>query len=248
VRSVSRMSAALAGLATLPVPIMLAGCVTTQQVAARTRLLDARIRASQSPLRIGRLNPDVRVTRLSLFRGPHVTVLAAQLLNTSTRSLTDVPVSVGVTTPTGRKVYLNRAANIDYFDTHAVAIGPRSVVTWVFTSRGRLTSVGRPFAEVGVTQLPEPAVRALPRIEVSRSPIASPRSGTLTVTVSNRSGIPQESVPVYAVAVQGQRVLAAGRASLAHLSTNGTATVRLSLLGSIRNTTVRLSALPTIFQ
>jgi hypothetical protein len=248
VRSASRIGMALAGLATLPVPLLLSGCVTTQQVAARERLVDARIRASQSPLRLGRLSPYVRVTRLSLLRGSHVTVLVAQLRNTSARSVTDVPISVGIAAVGGRRVYLNHAANTDYFDTHVAAIEPHAVITWVFTSRRRLTGAGAPFAQVGVTQLPEPAVASLPRIAVAGVSVPPGKPGTLTVTVSNQSAVPQNTVPVYGVAVQGRRVLAAGRASVAHLATNGTATAHLTLLGRIRGATVRLTALPTIFQ
>jgi hypothetical protein len=249
VRSGSRISAALVGLATLPVPVLLSGCVTTQQVAARARLVDARIRASQSPLRLNHQNPDVRVTRLSLVHGPTGTALAAQLRNTSTRSLTDLPILVGVSTAAGRKLYLNGSANIDYLDNHVVVMPAHSLVTWVYTGGRRLPSTVRPFAEVGVTQLSEPAARTLPRVAVNRARSASSSfARTLTLSVSNLSGIPQYGVPVYAVAVRSGRWLAAGRAVVAHLGTHGAATVRLTLLGSAPTASLRLSVLPTIFQ
>jgi hypothetical protein len=247
VRSGSRIGAALVGLATLPVGVLLSGCVTTQQVAARARLVDARIRASQSPLLLTHANPDVRVAGLSLLQGPSGTALAVELRNTSTRSLTDLPISVGLTTATGRKLYLNHSANVDYLDNHVVAMAPHGVVTWVYTSGRRLPGAVRPFAEVGVTQLPEPVAGTLPRVAVHPAPSAS-SVRTLTVSVSNLSGIPQYGVPVYAVAFRRGRLLAAGRAIVAHLGTHGAATVRLRLLGSLGNASLRLSVLPTIFQ
>jgi hypothetical protein len=249
VRSGSRISAALAGLATLPIPVLLTGCVTTQQVAARAQLVDARIRASQSPLRVTRQNPDVRVLRCSLVSGSGGVALAVQLRSTSTRSLTDLPISVGLRIHGGVKLYLNRSANVDYFDTHVVSIPPHGLLTWVYTSRRRLRDTGQPFAEVGVTQLPEPVAATLPRVEVTRQPSGSPSAiRRLSLSVSNGSGIPQYSVPVYAVAVRGGRVLAAGRATVTHLGTHGRATVHLTLLGSARDASVRISVLPTIFQ
>jgi hypothetical protein len=249
VHSGSRISAALAGLATLPIPVLLTGCVTTQQVAARARLVDARIRASQSPLRVIRHNPDVRVLRLSLVSGSGGVALAVQLRSTSTRSLTDLPISVGVSTPGGGKLYLNHSANVDYFESHVASIPPHGLETWVYTSGRRLRGTGRPFAEVGVTQLSAPAAATLPRLEVTREPsVSSSATRLLSLSVSNRSGIPQVSVPVYAVAVRGGRVLAAGRASVAHLGTHGSATVHLTLLGSAHGAGVRISVLPTIFQ
>jgi hypothetical protein len=249
VRSGSRISAALAGLATLPIPVLLTGCVTTQQVAARARLVDARIRASQTPLRVTRQNPDVRVLRLSLVSGAGGTALAVQLRSTSTRSLTDLPISVGLSTHGGGKLYLNHSANLDYFETHVVSIPPHGLLTWVYTSGRRIRGTGRPFAEVGVTQLSEPAATTLPRVEVTPEPsVSSSATRRLSLSVSNHSGIPQVSVPVYAVALRSGRVLAAGRASVAHLGTHGSATVHLTLLGSARDAGVRISVLPTIFQ
>jgi hypothetical protein len=247
VRSGSRIGAALVGLATLPVPVLLSGCVTTQQVAARAQLVDARIRASQSPLRLTHQNPDVRVTRVSLLYGASGTALAVALRNTSTRSLTDLPIVVGLTTATGRRVSLNRSANVDYLDNHVVVLPARGLVTWVYTTTRRLPSAVRPFAEVGVTQLPEPVAGTLPRVAVNRTPSGS-SSATLSLSVSNLSGIPQYGVPVYALAVRGRRWLAAGRAIVAHLGTHGRATVRLALLGSPGDASLRLTVLPTIFQ
>jgi hypothetical protein len=249
VRSGSRIRTVLAGLATLPIPVLLSGCVTTQQVAGRARLVDARIRASQTPQRVTRHNPNVSVLRVSLLSGRGVIAVAVQLRSTSTRSLTDLPISVGLVTHGGGKLYLNRSANVDYFDTHVVSIPPHGLETWVYTSRGRLRATGRPFVEVGVTQLSAPVAATLPRVEVTREPsVSSSETRALSLAVSNRSGIPQYSVPVYAVAVRSGRVLAAGRASVAHLGTHGQATVRLTLLGSARDASVRISVLPTIFQ
>jgi hypothetical protein len=257
VRLANGISPVCAGLAPASVALLLSGCVTTQQVAARARLVDARIRASQEPLRLTQRNPDVSVTRLSLVRGPAGTAVAVALRDTSARSLTDLPIAVGVMTLAGRKLYLNRAANLDYFDSHVAALAPRRVVMWVFTSARRLAVTGRPFAEVGVSQLAAPPAGALPQIEVTRERTGSrsgertgSRSGerTLRLSVANRSGIPQYGLQVDAVALRRGADVAAGRATVPHLGTHGTATLRLTLLGSLRGATVSLSALPTIFQ
>jgi hypothetical protein len=249
VRSGNRIHLALAGLATVPVAALLSGCVTTQQVAARARLVDARIRASQGPLEVTATNPEVRVAGLSLVRAPHGTAVVAELRNVSTHPLTDLPVLVGIRTRTGRRISLNHAANTDYLDTHVVAIAAGETVTWVFTSRRRLTAAGTPFVDVGTSQLSESEVTHLPQITVKPAAIAStPTAHTLSLSVANLSGIPQSSLPVYAVATRRGRVLGAGRATVSYLGTHGVGHVRLSLLGSQSSAAVRLSALPTIFQ
>jgi hypothetical protein len=249
VRSGNRIHVALAGLATVPVAALLSGCVTTQQVAARARLVDARIRASQDPLDVTATNADVRVAGLSLVRASHGTAVVAELRNVSTHPLTDLPVLVGIRTRTGARISLNHAANTDYLDTHVVAIAPGETVTWVFTSQRRLAVAGAPFVDVGTSQLSESEVEHLPQIEVKPATNASATAGhNLSLSVANLSGIPQSSLPVYAVATRRGRVLGAGRATVGHLGTHDVGRVRLTLLGSQSSAVVRLSALPTIFQ
>jgi hypothetical protein len=245
VRLVSPIRLGCAGLAALPAAAVLSGCVTTQDLAARAQLVDARIRAGEVRLRVGSLERDVRVTALTLLRVPDGTAIVAELRNTSARALTDLPVLVGVRTGGGRELYLNRAANTGYLGNHLVAIGAGQTVTWVFTSHRRLASPGRPFAEVGTTQIPEPAASALPRFEVTS--VRASTSATLSLAVANRSGITQNGLPVYAVAIRGGRVTAAGRALVTLLGAHETAQVRLTVLGRDAGAAVQLSALPTIF-
>jgi hypothetical protein len=144
-------------------------------------------------------------------------------------------------------VYLNRSANLDYFESHIAAIAPHSVTTWVFTTRRRVPS-GRPFATVGVSQLHSSAGVRLPQIDVSvHAGQSAPGRAKVTVSVSNRSGIPQYDLPVYAVAVRGGRDVGAGGTEVTHLSTNATTTLSITLLGGTQRAALRLIALPTIF-
>jgi hypothetical protein len=173
----------------------------------------------------------------------------AELRNLSPHPLTDLPVLVGIRAHGGRRLPLNRAANSDYLDSHVVAIPAGETVTWVFTSQRRLAIAGTPFVEVGITQLSEPQVEELPRIEVKPATSAPAAAGrTLSLSITNLSGVPQYSLPIYAVAIRRGRVLGAGRATVAHLGTHGIGHVRLTLVGSPRSAAVQLSAVPTIFQ
>jgi hypothetical protein len=247
VRSGKGIGLTCPALALVSVALLLSGCVTTQQVAARARLVDARIRASQAPMRLTQRNPEVGVTKLSLVRGPAGTAVTVRLRDTSARWLTDLPIAVGLITHAGKR-YLNGAANLDYFDSHVAALAPRRVVDWVFTSPRRLVVTGRLFAEVGISPLAPPPAGALPQLDVTLRRSASTSGGrTLRLSVANDSAIPQYGLPVYAVGLLGGRDVSAGRATVAHLGTYGTTTLRLTLLGSVRGETIRLSALPTIF-
>jgi len=243
VRSVRRTSAAC--VATLPLAIVLTGCVSTQQIAARARLVSARVLASQGPTQVERANSDVAVGRAALIRTRTGTAIVVPLRNHSSSVVTDLPISVGVRTTSGDRLYLNRSANLDYFESHVAAIGPRAVTTWVFTTDRRVRG-GRPFVRVGFPQLHPSTGTTLPRIDVS--PRAGGSAGaSVEVSIANRSEIPQYRLQVYAVAVRAGRAVGAGRAEITHLGTNATATLSITLLGVAQGVVLRLIALPTIF-
>jgi hypothetical protein len=236
VRSVRRVSAACA--ATLPFALVLTGCVSTQQIAARARLVSARTLASQSPIEVTRENPGVSVGRLTVIRARTGTAIVVPLSNDTSNTLTDLPISV-VVRSARRPVDVNRSPDLDYFQTHVAAIGPHDSTDWVFTTGARIAA-GRAVALVGVPQLHPSTARSLPRITVS-----SRRAGR--VTIANHSGIPQYDLQVYAVAIRATRDVAAGRAEVTHLGSNATTTLSVTLVGVEQGAALRLIALPTIF-
>jgi hypothetical protein len=235
-RSVRRMSAAC--VATLPVAVALTGCVSTQRIAARARLVSARTLASQNATEVTRANPDVTVGRPALIHAQSGTAIVVPLRNNTSSTLTDLPISVGVRTP-HRELNLNRSANLDYFETHVAVVAPHGETEWVFTTRRRVTR-GRAVAIVGSPQLHPTVAGDLPRIDVSSR-------GSAHLTVSNRSAVPQYDLQVYAVAVRAGRYVGAGRAEVSHLGTGASTTLSISLVGESQRATLRLIALPTIF-
>ena len=237
VGSVRRVSSACA--VTLPVAVMLSGCVSTQTTAARARLVNDRVLAATRPTEVVRSNPEVGVGAPVLIRSAAGTAVVIPVQNRSSSALTDLPISVGIRTRTGRTVFLNRSAGIDYFESHVAAIPPRGSVTWVFTT-GRRVTPGRPFATVGFPQLHPSLAGGLPRITASWR-------GTASVSVTNQSAIPQDDLPVYVVAVRGGRDVGAARAAVAHLGTHRRATVTVNLPGGAGRATLYVIALPTIF-
>ena len=236
-RSVRRASAACA--ATLPFALVLTGCVSTQQIAARARLVSARTLASQSAIEVTRENPDVSVGRLTVIRARTGTAIVVPLRNDTSNTLTDLPISVAIQTA-HRRVYVNRSANLDYFQTHVAAIGPLESTDWVFTTGARIASGRVVRALVGVPQLHPVDARSLPRIEVSSR-------GAGSVTLANHSGIPQYDLQVYAVAIRAGRDVGAGSAEVTHLGSYATTTLSVTLVGLDQGAALRLIALPTIF-
>src|SRR5262249_11383222 len=156
-------------------------------------------------------------------------------------------VSVGVSTPGGRSTYLNRQPELPYFRTHIAGFAGKAQATWVFTSSHPLPS-GRAFARVGPPTVPvDRAVSRLPAIAPS---VTSGRSrgrdrAIVSGQVTNNSETPQDGFEVYAYALSGERLVAAGAALLDSLGSGATRVVKIPLVGNPGSSAVHLETPPT---
>src|SRR5213596_2151601 len=108
------------------VALALTGCATTQHTNERYKLRADRTLASRKPLRVTAPGTDAGISRVTVLRGARSGAIVVELRNRSDRSLSDLPITVGV----GRKP-LNARGGLNFFQT-----------------RRRIPS-GRPFAVVG---------------------------------------------------------------------------------------------------
>lgn len=224
----------------------LAGCATTQDEAARLQLDSARIRASQVPTRVRTSGDVVQVTRLAVVPGASGTAFVVQVHNPSERSISDLPISVGVRLAHKPARYLNleSPAEFSYFDAHLPAIAPGATLTWVYSTASRLPAHARPFVHVGgVPSVPAPR-SARPPVVVAKS-AATTTSSQLAITLHNLTTIPQYQLQVYAYALNGDRFVAAGNLTVPHLGSQAHRTVKLALLGRPLNARLQVEALST---
>lgn len=240
------MAAALgaAGLAAA-----LGGCATTMQEAARLQLNDARIRAGEVPTRVSAAGSTVTVDRVAVVRDGGRIAFVVAVHNPGSRTVSDLPVSVGFRLAGGRRVYVNAQSPLElsYFDAHLPAVTARGTLTWVYTTARRIPAHARPFALVGPVAAPAaPPTGRLPAIS-ARAPAATTTS-ELPVALRNLSGVPQYQLQVYAFARSAGRYVAAGSLTVPHLGSQSSRTLTLGLLGRPRGARVEVEALPTIFQ
>ena len=185
------MSAAC--IATLPVALVLTGCVSTQRIAARARLVSARELTSQSATEVTQANPDVTIGRLTLIRTHTGTAIVASLRNNASSTLTDLPISVGIHThgshpslsePLGEPRLLRQPRR-----------GDRAAWRHDLGVHDPWTRAERPSVRDGGHLSAASAAGAhLPQIDVStRAGRSAP--GTFAVSVSNRSGDPSVRPP-----------------------------------------------------
>ncbi|MFZ0385505.1 MAG: hypothetical protein WAL22_07575 [Solirubrobacteraceae bacterium] len=248
-RSVSgRKRATGVGCTVVAAGIAVAGCATTQQEAVRLQLNSARIRASENPTKVAVAGRALRVTRVALVRGRTGSAIVVALHNPGRRTISDLPISVGVRTGDARQRPLNvrSSSELSYFDAHVPVIAAGRTVTWVYATSHRTPAGARPYAIVGA----RPSVRA-PRVTAAPAISATARGqvrwfpGT-AVTLHNRSSIPQYQLQVYVVARHGRRYVAAGALTVPHLGSGGRHTVVVPLFGHRGRGRLEFEALPTI--
>jgi hypothetical protein len=243
----ARMVGAAGVIATAGV---VAACSTTQQEAARLQLNSARIRASEVPTRVTVTGHTVQVTRVDLVPGQSGTAFVVQIHNPGTRTISDLPISVGVRTG-HRKRFLNARSpsEFSYFDAHLPVIAPGATLTWVYATGRHLSVRARPFATVGAApSLLTPHTARLPTIRARVSPAtARPVARSpVAIALDNESSIPQYQLQIYAYAQRGSRYVAAGNVTVAHLGSQARQTAELTLLGDLTNPHLEIEALPTI--
>jgi hypothetical protein len=229
---------------------VLQGCgpTTTQEASARLRVKALRTLASQETTHLGKPEPDVRVLSALRLNGTGNTAVAVVLRNEGSRPVNDLPLAVGVQASGGSTEYVNLSRGTPYFQSHIPAIAPGATTTWVFTSKKAVPS-GTVVAKVGTAAEPPTVADRIPHLDITHTPVSKGKQpATVSVHVTNNTGIPQYELAVFATARRGDQIVAAGRGAIAELDGGSTATVNVPLVGNPEGATIRATAPPTIFQ
>lgn len=226
-----------------------AGCgQTTQDQNERLGLRAKRTVESRTPIVVKQPNPDVEVVRTAVLRGDKESAVAVTLRNTGAEVVNDLPIVVGVRGSAGEQV-LNSTAETPYFQAHAPLLAPGDETTWVYTSESD-PGDGDGFAEVGKPTEVLAVAPGAPELEVSHKKAGSSKKGptTLKVEVKNPHDFPQYDLEVYAWAEKGDRIVAAGRGVLEHISSNASAELTLTLVGDADGSEIQVNAPATFFE
>jgi hypothetical protein len=222
----------------------LTGCSTTQQEAARLQLNSARIRATELPLQVAGRSTAVSITSVAMISSAQGSAIVVTLHNRTGRAVSDLPLLVGATSHRHRR-YLNDAAGLNYFTTHAPSIPAYGLLRWVLIVGRRLPGGTVPCARVGAaTGDTALEIGSLPRLRVS---LSRALPGGAILTVQNPTSVPQYQLPVYAIATRNGRYVAAGQVTIGHLGTGSDVRLRVPLVGDLAGAALTLEAPPTIF-
>jgi hypothetical protein len=180
----------------------------------------------------------VRVVDATIVRGSGKAAIAVRLENTSPHPVNDLPIEVGVDGEV-----LNDGKEQPYFDSHAPALGPGAETTWVYVAKDDLKNAHKAFAKIGA-ESSDPALAqagSLPEV-------TAVVDGGNAVTVTNSTDFTQYDLSVYAWAVKGDEIVAAGQADAGELESGETESVAVKLIGSSKGAQVQAAAPPTIFK
>ena len=224
--------------------VSLAGCETTAEKSAKLEKAAKRIApAQQQGLSIAHVSKTVKVQSATLVHGAEGTAVVLTLHNSSAKAIREVPISISLKDAHGTTVYTNATPGLAKTLTSLALLPARGDGVWIDdqipgTSAKRLTTkVGEGPTVSG----------AAPRLTISETQITKDPSGAATVegTIKNSSSTAQSELIVYALARDGGRVVAAGRAVLASLAPGASAPFQAFFVGSPAGARLELSAPPT---
>ncbi len=225
----------------------LPACASTQQESEKIGREGRQLSTGPSALKLGAVNHSVRVSDVTLLSSAGRTAVAAKLTGTATRPQLDLPVLVEVTGAHGKVLYSNETGGLEASLQRLALLRPGQGEWWVddqvLTSQsatGVKVTVGTGSSPRASSSLPPPS---------TTTPHVAEQGGVsvLSANLVNHSAKAQGKVPVFAVAVRGGRVVAAGRAMVGALSGHPGASVpfQIFLVGNPAGANIELTVVPT---
>jgi len=243
---VTRAAALALAAVVAPAAAGLSACESTADKSARIAAEGRKAVAASATLRI-HAGADLRVARAVVVRGDGGAVAAAvEVRNRGAAVRRDVPVLIDVRDAHGSSLYRNDQVGLQPALQRLGSVGPRETVWWVNDQVTAAASPRRVTARVGAA--PPAAPGTVPRVRLAGVRFASDATGRyLTGRVVNPSRSALRDVPIFAVALKGTRVVAAGRALVPALPAAGSpkrVVFRLFFVGDPRGARVRLTVAP----
>lgn len=240
-----RDAIAVAVLAALAVT----GCESTQSKSARLEKT-GKGKAELGTVAEGAENRDVRVGRTAVLVTPAGNAAVVELRNTGRRAQAQIPVLIDVADAKGASVFKNDTKGLQPALQQMAYLAAGQDAYWV---NDQIVAASRPErVAVHVGRPAAPATAAPPRIVLEHVALDHDSTGVFATGIArNTSKVVQRNVPIYAVALKGGRVVAAGRAIEERLNPEPQrkpARFRIFFIGDPRGARLHVSAVPTVLQ
>jgi hypothetical protein len=237
---VSRWAPAALALAALA----LSGCESTQEESAKLEKTAKHFALARTGLSIAHASTQAQVLSATVVRGTEGAAAAVTVHNSSSHTLSAVPIAITIRGAHGQTLYQNNAPGLEAGLTQVSSLPAHGSVTWVDDQIPRLDEPASVSALVGeATVANEPQ----PRIEVAGVHLAETSIGEVAGTVHNRSNATQEHLTVYVVARRAGRIVAAGRAILTEAAASASVPFQVFLVGLPAGASLQAEAPATTF-
>ena len=227
------------------VALALSGCESTQEESAKLEKTAKHFALAHTGLSIAHASTQAQVLSTTVVRSTEGAAAAVTVRNSSSHTLSAVPVAITVKGAHGQTLYQNNAAGLEAGLTQISSLPAHGSVTWVDDQLSRL---GRTRERQRRRRQSRRRERSRePRIEVDGAHLAEASTGEISGTVRNRSNATQQHLVVYVVARHSGTIVAAGRAILTEVSPGAAVPFQAFLVGAPTGAKLEASAPATTF-
>lgn len=210
-----------AGMALLALP----GCTTTQ---ARSEKLsrEAATAAEAKKFKVGKTNADIKIDEITRLQGKDASALVVRVVNRGNKPQVMVPIGVDLYDKSKASIYTNRVDGLDAALNNLPVVPPGE--SWWLNNQVPAEKAARTRVRVGTTRTAAPA--DLPELSVTPLKLGED-VGVITGKgkVTNESKVDQLRLTIFAVALKGDRVVAAGRSVIDRVPATGKKTQKFSI-------------------
>jgi hypothetical protein len=232
--------------------LTLGACASTESESAKLGREGAKLIAAAGTVALGGANRAVHVGQVALVQGAGRTAAVVQLTNTAANVQSDVPVLIDVRSPKGASLYRNDIQGLEPSLQQMPLLRPHTSAWWVddqVLAAGKPGSVKVRVGDAKGSSSKTGPASSSPGVEIVATSLGSDVAGPyLAGDVVNRSGVAQHNMPIFAVALRGGHVVAAGRALVPNLSASGAKPTgfRIYLVGSPAGAHIDLTPVPSV--
>jgi hypothetical protein len=221
-----------AALLTLLAAIALAGCETTEQESAKIAKRLGHQEASAAVTQIKGADSSVRVVSAQIVSSASGDAAVLELRNNSSHAQADIPILITVLDAAGKAVYSNSTVGESAPSGELSLLEAHATVWWVDPSvLARGGTPVRVVAKIGAPTGSAPALSlAASKLAIGSNFVGPFIGGTATTDSSTAAS----DVTVYAVALAGSRVVAAGQSLIPTLAAHGSASFQVNVVGTTK--------------
>ena len=203
----------------------LAGCTTTQERSAILSKNAAKV-AKAKTFNVGRTNATLTAAKVTTLAGDGANTVVVKIENRGTKSQVLVPIGVDLYGAKKTSIYTNRIDGLDAPLNNIPVAEPGT--SWWVNNQLPGEKATRTRVRIGTSRTPLP--KALPEMKISDVKVADDAGVKVARgKVANLSPIEQKRLTIFAVALKGDKVVAAGRAVIEKLGPKGSKRQRFNV-------------------